>query len=247
MKYFIDTEFLEGKQTKYILDIPYGKTPHTIDLISIGITTEDEKVNYYAVSKDFNLKEAWNSYQIEYSLGESPIEKIKIKKYWIREKVLMPIFFDLALIDFHMTHYKDEWIYKGEKVTIELFIKIWGNNLKWFKKLLSKYGKTNKEIADEIREFMYSNNPGYPACIPIEFYGYYSAYDWVVFCQLFGKMIDLPEGFPMYCKDLKQILDNYPKEIKKDKDYPSQTNEHNALDDAKWNARLYKFLMNYKK
>jgi hypothetical protein len=40
-----------------------------------------------------------------------------------------------------------------------------------------------------------------------EFYGYYCDYDWVVFCWIFGKMNNLPKGFPMYCRDLKQTLD----------------------------------------
>jgi hypothetical protein len=68
-------------------------------------------------------------------------------------------------------------------------------------------------------------------------------------------MIDLPTGFPMYCKDLKQMLDeqadyelpNLPKEDrvdvwKKSSNYPKQTNEHNALDDAIFNKKLYNFL-----
>lgn len=40
-----------------------------------------------------------------------------------------------------------------------------------------------------------------------KFYGYYSDYDWVVFCQLFGQMMDLPTGFPMYCRDLQFMKD----------------------------------------
>lgn len=35
-----------------------------------------------------------------------------------------------------------------------------------------------------------------------EFWGYYADYDWVVFCQCFGAMIDLPKGWPMYCRDI---------------------------------------------
>jgi hypothetical protein len=63
--------------------------------------------------------------------------------------------------------------------------------------LISKYGKSNKQIAEEIKEFT-----GYPNYYPKnsvmrntkttkpEFYGYYSDYDWVVFCWLFGRMIE---------------------------------------------------------
>ena len=57
MKYFLDTEFIEGTQKSW-----FGiNTKPTIDLISIGIVAEDGR-EYYAISKDFNLKEAWNRY-----------------------------------------------------------------------------------------------------------------------------------------------------------------------------------------
>lgn len=71
-----------------------------------------------------------------------------------------------------------------------------------------------------------------------EFWGYYSSYDWVVFCQMFGTMMDLPDGFPMYCHDLKQWCDSLgnPK-------LPEQgKGEHNALADARWNRDVYDFL-----
>ena len=58
MKYFLDTEFIEGNQKRF-----FGKTKPTIDLISIGMVAEDGR-EYYAISKDFNLKEAWNRYDI---------------------------------------------------------------------------------------------------------------------------------------------------------------------------------------
>ena len=72
-----------------------------------------------------------------------------------------------------------------------------------------------------------------------EFWGWYSDYDWVVFCQIFGRMIDLPKGFPMYCKDIKQLCDDLgnPELPKQEK------GEHNALSDANWNKIAYEFLM----
>ena len=57
-RYFFDTEFLEGTQKTV-----FGKTPPTIDLISIGIVSEEGR-EFYAVSKDFNLKDAWNRYDL---------------------------------------------------------------------------------------------------------------------------------------------------------------------------------------
>lgn len=64
-----------------------------------------------------------------------------------------------------------------------------------------------------------------------EFWGYYADYDWVVFCQIFGTMTDLPKGWPMYCNDIKQLCKSLgnprlPVQISK---------EHNALEDARWN------------
>jgi len=72
-----------------------------------------------------------------------------------------------------------------------------------------------------------------------EFWGYYSSYDWVLFCWLFGTMMDLPIGYPMYCRDLKQWAD----QLGRRDQLPKQEVEHNALDDAKWNKMLYDFLV----
>ena len=71
-----------------------------------------------------------------------------------------------------------------------------------------------------------------------EFWGYYSDYDWVVFCQIFGAMINLPKGWPMYCRDIKQLCDSIgnPKLPKQD------SAEHNAIHDARWNMKAFKFL-----
>jgi len=74
-----------------------------------------------------------------------------------------------------------------------------------------------------------------------EFWGYYADYDWVVFCQLFGRMIDLPQGFPMYCRDIKQWCDQLgnPK-------LPEQgKGEHSAIADAKWNKTAWEFLQKW--
>ena len=254
MKYFLDTEFLEGTQKKL-----FGETKPIIDLISIGIVCEDGR-EYYAISKDFNLKEAWNRYDIKTSHNLFGGQDYKV--YWIRDNVLKPIFYEMYGKDINFHNIDKYFTYKE------------------FKKLINKYGKTNKQIAEEIVQFVdarwieegnVSKGFMYPGGTSIEevkttnvqFYGYYADYDWVVFCWLFGKMIDLPKGFPMYCNDLKQTLDDYAdinyciaknlsvinssfedklNELKSHKNYPKQTNEHNALADARWNYELYKFL-----
>jgi hypothetical protein len=55
MNYYLDTEFIEGQQSLRLFGIPTKSFPP--DLISIGIVSQDGR-EYYAVSKDFNLKEA---------------------------------------------------------------------------------------------------------------------------------------------------------------------------------------------
>jgi len=226
MKYFIDTEFIEGFHKPL-----FGKRRHFIDIISIGIVAEDGR-EYYAVSSEYDYKKADN---------------------WVKDNVIHKIYCDLVHGD------------NRNRFTAEQFHKI--------------FGKTNKQIAQEVFEFCTQDNITIEKAKyyditykynDIEFYAYYADYDWVVFCSLFGRMIDLPKGFPMYCRDLKQALDekayNLPiknrkltdsivsegsffKErldaIKELQGFPKQENEHNALDDAKWNKELYNFLQSF--
>lgn len=71
-----------------------------------------------------------------------------------------------------------------------------------------------------------------------EFWAYYADYDWVAFCQLFGTMMDLPQGWPMYCCDIKQWCDQLGNLA-----LPAQEgDEHHALADARWNRQAWQFL-----
>ena len=72
-----------------------------------------------------------------------------------------------------------------------------------------------------------------------EFWAYYADYDWVALCQLFGRMIDLPKHFPMFCRDLKQLAVD-----KGNPPLPKQTiGEHDALADARWNRDTHAVLL----
>ena len=90
---------------------------------------------------------------------------------------------------------------------------------------------TRAGIRDELLRFFPGHgNP--------EVWGYYSDYDWVLFCQLFGRMVDLPNFFPQFCMDLKQLSvelgsPRHPKQV---------GTEHNALNDARWNRDLFNYL-----
>jgi len=65
--------------------------------------------------------------------------------------------------------------------------------------------KPRRQIAQEIVKFV-GPSP--------EFWAYFADYDWVVLCQLYGTMMQLPEG-----------------------------GDHDALADARWNKRIWHELM----
>lgn len=91
-------------------------------------------------------------------------------------------------------------------------------------------------IAESVTSFCDPERYGKP-----EFWAYYADYDWVVFCWLFGAMIDLPDGFPMYCRDIKQLADSLG-----NPELPTQgKGEHDALADARWNKQAFEFLSRY--
>lgn len=91
------------------------------------------------------------------------------------------------------------------------------------------------QIRDDVIAFCNVEKFGKP-----EFWGYYADYDWVTLCQLFGTMIELPKGFPMYCRDVKQFCDDLGNP--RLSEYPPDLPEHHALNDALWTRNAYNFL-----
>lgn len=64
---------------------------------------------------------------------------------------------------------------------------------------------------------------------PPELWAWYAAYDHVALCQLWGRMIDLPDGIPMWTNDLRQEVARLG-----DPPMPKQAEGlHNALADAR--------------
>ena len=157
-KYFLDTEFIEDGST--------------IDLLSIGIVSDDGR-EFYAQPESG----AWD----KLISGDPAFD-------WVREHVvpqLQPTF------------------------------------------------QPRVDVREEVRAFCDPDVYGKP-----EFWGYYADYDWVGLCQLFGTMMDLPKGWPMYCRDIKQLCDD-----KGNPRLPEQgKGEHHALADAKWNKLAWEFL-----
>lgn len=218
----------------------FGKRRHYIDLISIAIVADDGR-EYFAISKEYDYKDA---------------------NAWVRENVIVPLYTSTVHGD-NRNHVSERNFHKS-------------------------YGKPNGQIATEILQFI---NPHQDSAVPSivrhpayrqkhnilyehgyaqpDFYGYFADYDWVLFCSLFGTMAALPVGFPMYMRDLKQMLDagadsiihkgtagtidseiraqlsmeEKVKMIEQFPGFPVNENEHDALADARWTRDLHKFLL----
>ncbi|MFN7038854.1 MAG: 3'-5' exoribonuclease domain-containing protein [Alphaproteobacteria bacterium] len=95
--------------------------------------------------------------------------------------------------------------------------------------------KSRETIKKEIVGFIDHRKP--------EFWVYNGAYDWVVFCQLFGHIRDLPRNYPWYANDIKQLAHSLGTASLPE----HSTQKHNALEDAKWTKLAWEFLTNYKK
>lgn len=262
MKVFYDTEFLEGPQKKKFLGFNIGKTAPTIDLISIGMVNErgDE---YYAVSKEFNVDEAWNRFQVEKNVNPDFNKKV----YWIRENVLYPIFAEMFQKE-NPEIWSEDF---GNMGNFMGYYERYGIGLKYFKELLKIHGKSRKSIANEVHGFCSDDVLSIDKAKfynvqhkTVDLYAYYGAYDHVALMWLFGIMMDKPKCLPMFSHDLKSIFqqiedENVLKTINGNADgspiqppivplkyrdnYPTQDNAHNALDDALWNKKLYEFLV----
>lgn len=94
--------------------------------------------------------------------------------------------------------------------------------------------KPRTRIADEVMDFIRAAGPD------VELWANYGAYDHVCLAQLWGRMIDLPEGVPMFTRDIQQERarlgfgwDELPKQ---------EGGEHNALADARHNQLVRRWL-----
>jgi len=96
--------------------------------------------------------------------------------------------------------------------------------------------RTRKELRKELEDFMDAEEHGKP-----ELFGWCSGYDFVAFCQLFGTMMDLPQNWPHYIKDLQQVLDD--RDISDDELPEQEEGKHNALEDARHIKKLWGYII----
>lgn len=205
MRIYIDTEFIERKESNKVV----------LDLISIGLVKETGE-KYYAINKDCDLSKAseWVKENVIAQLPpKNPMPNETSPRLWEESKAWKDyesIMIDVALfcgcsMDMSFP------IRKG-------LLGLWDKFLYEFELLKPKYHFALRDYEP----------------VP-EFWADWGAYDWIALCGLFGNMIDLPKGFPMYCNDLQQLVKEslHTGIIKSVEELPKQTKGfHNALEDA---------------
>lgn len=92
--------------------------------------------------------------------------------------------------------------------------------------------RSRAQIARAVQEFLLSGDS------PPELWSWYGAYDHVALCQLWGTMMDLPVGIPMWTNDIRQEQERLgnppmPEQAKK---------EHHALADARHHRVMWEYL-----
>lgn len=91
--------------------------------------------------------------------------------------------------------------------------------------------RSRGRIAAEVSAFLLADTKP-------ELWAWYAAYDHVALCQLWGTMMQLPKGMPMYTRDIKQECDRLGNPR-----LPEQPEGvHNALADARHNKVRFDFL-----
>lgn len=98
--------------------------------------------------------------------------------------------------------------------------------------------RTRDQIRDEVAAFCDPKQYGTP-----EMWGWCAAYDFVALCQLFGTMMDLPQGYPHYIRDVQYLLDEMSiADCSLEAMLPVPGTAHNALDDARYIRDIWKLL-----
>lgn len=227
--YFLDVQFIEGSQKRRVFGIN-TMTPPTIDLISIAVAGPDGSV-YYAVSNEFNLREAWDM-SVKRTGELKPVEKnssgviAEVKEYSIRKTILHKIFEEFS------GDSGIEFNYDNMKIVVETFGISRASIAEGIINFCRPKSKKAKEFGIEVIE---------PVDFPV-FYSLYASHPWVAFCWLFEGARKIPSGFSPYCKELAQIAEEKKEKLKKRLD---SEQDRKLTYSARENAEYYRDLHNF--
>lgn len=221
--YYFDTEFIEDGVT--------------IDLISIGIVCEDGR-EYYAINKDCDFSKASRWVQDNVIAQLPPKDPIPMQvsprvweesRAWKSKKEIskeVAEFFGCQAVASEIKVFPKPGFFN--KIAFFIISKV----PNYQGRLTSVFQRVS-EMRGEHVSWALKRDVSSP-----EIWAYYADYDHVALCQLFGTMMELPRGFPMYTKDLKQVIDELGSPC-----FGKQSEgEHNALSDARWVRDTYLYL-----
>lgn len=199
---------------RYFYDTEFLEDGKTIELISIGIVAEDGR-EYYAVNDDAPWDRIYNDeWLMKHVWPQLPVKGYTEKLVSIGGGKTQMQMDHRGYLDRSSTLVRPKWVIRNE---VREF-------------LLD--GFTPAGHGDDGKPFYFDTD------VP-ELWAWYGAYDHVALAQLFGKMINLPKGIPMWTNDLRQEVHRLG-----DPDLPEQAEgEHNALDDARHVKAMYERVM----
>lgn len=193
---------------KYFYDTEFIDDGHIIELISIGIVADDGR-EYYAVNQDVSQ------------------DRI-LQSTWLRDNV-WPSLPTRALTQ------HEELILGARQfrppaqapLATDLYYRLGAIDTE------APDVKHKTVIADEVRDFLLQPT-GNEIRADVELWADYAAYDHVALAQLFGPMIALPHGIPMFTNDLQQLIGHVVARSTRPLTLPVQkSGAHNALADAR--------------
>jgi len=95
--------------------------------------------------------------------------------------------------------------------------------------------RTYAKIRADVKDFLVG--PFADAPREVDLWAWYGAYDHVALAQMFGPMVNLPSGIPMWTNDLRQECHRLG--LDAEVIAPRTGGHHNALEDARWNRDLH--------
>lgn len=200
---------------RYFIDSEFIDDGKTIDLISIGIVCEDGK-ELYLQSADFDpgMASQW--------VKDNVIDHLKICPHGSPEFTKDP--------------YTNRMLHGGWKgqCTFERWSEETGVYTGAYEDC---FWRTRLQIMHEVKVF-FNPSDGF------ELWGWCAGYDFVAFCQLFGTMMDLPQGWPHYIRDIQYILDE--RGIADEQLPRQEAGPRNALADARHIKKLWEWLHEHK-
>lgn len=208
---------------KYFFDTEFAEDGRTIDLISIAVVAEDGR-EFYAVSTEFDADRCndWVKANVLPKLPTTGPCSAWRPRFAITQDIR-------AFVRPHRPEKSSYEDIVGDRHDVML---------------CTQCKMPIYSIATPVgHQQVWIVNGDVPECSKTpepEFWGYYADYDWVALCQLYGPMVALPKGWPMFAYDLNQWRRQLglPREALP----PDPEGEHDALIDARWVRDAYAVL-----